>query len=166
MEGRGGEGRGEVAGWELTVGLFLTPGVISSQSQKEGVRVGHTCPSFAAQSLRGLAEVQAFRPGRGHPEHPWRGHVAQAACLRLCGGLLFTRQNRAFLLTPPVPSVPGSDTRHCSLFPLSQPQPGSVGLWWEEGHPGNPLPSRFPCLFPPSCSLPRLLALPGKVRKM
>lgn len=54
-----------MAGWELTVGLFLTPGVISSQSQKEGVRVGHTCPSFAAQSLRGLAEVQAFRPGRG-----------------------------------------------------------------------------------------------------
>lgn len=80
-------------------------------------------------------------------------------------------QSRAFLLTCPVPSMPGSDTRHCSLFPLSQPRSWSIGLWVERGAARKPsCPGLLPLLvhllffYLPFCLLLRLLAPCGQER--
>lgn len=108
MEGR--KGRSGRRGADC--GVISDPGVISFQTHKERVRVGHTCPRFAAQSLRGLAEVRALRPGRGQcgercqgpPRTPTKGARCLGCLSKAVQVPSVTWQNKALLLTPPVPS--------------------------------------------------------------
>lgn len=93
------------------------------------------------------------------PEHMQRWHFAQAACLRPYRCILLPGRTGSSFRHPECPLVPGSDTRHCSIFPLSQSLSHSVGL--RVGRRASRKPSPWssillvsPVLFYPSACSP------------
>ena len=116
LSGNGGEGRGGAAHGELTRGLFLTlESSSASQSQKDWeVGVGHACPSFSAQSPRGLVGSRdpGILAGKGGVVRgvrgPHRAHAKEAFCpgsvLQALQVRSVTWQNRIFLLASGMPS--------------------------------------------------------------
>lgn len=152
-------GKGGVARGELTVELFLT--LESSASQSRTTEGGHASPFFASQNPGCIAGSRdpsvPTRKGEGYQGSTRRRRFPRALALRPCRCILLPGRTGSSFWHLGCPLVPGSDSRHCSLFPLSQCESCCINMG-PEGHLGttllHPLPLlASPVLFhPPACS--------------
>lgn len=132
---------------------------------------GYASPFFAFQNPGYIAGSRdpsiPTRKGEGHQgtiQSTRRRRFPRALALRPCRCILLPSRTGSSFWHPGCPLVPGSDSRHCSFFPLSQCESCCINMGPERGASGNPSPAStpsfgFPCPFPSPCLLPRLFLI-------